>query len=111
MWYLLVHHCVKNNKNLMTKYQQFFQDMLNQNEELFDKFRKVHDLYAINPKAHQKQFDEIGRDVQDIIRRYENRLCAQTEGSGNGKYSTNLSEKFQSEVKSVFPKINSIGLE
>lgn len=85
--------------------------MLTKNKDLFDEFKKVHDLYEADPVKHQKQFDEIGRDVQDVIRRYENILCGKSEGSGYGKFSTQLADKFQSEIKSVFPKIDCIGLE
>lgn len=96
---------------MATKYQQFFDLMISQNKELFDSFKEVHEHYLQDPQKWQQQFNEIGRDVQDIIRRYENMLCSKTEGSGYGKYSTNLSEKFQAEVKKAFPKIDFIGAE
>lgn len=95
----------------MTKYQQVFQNMLNNHQELFSEFRKIHDLYEKDQKGYQKQFDEIGRDVQDIIRRYENILCGKSESSGYGKYSSNLAEKFHAEIKAIFPKIDFIGLQ
>lgn len=94
----------------MSKYQQFFNEMLKQNQSLFDEFKKVHDLYSNEPKVYQEKFNELGYEVQDIIRRYENRLCSKSEGTGYGKFSTNLAEKFQKEVKAYFPKIDSIGL-
>lgn len=95
----------------MTKYQQVFQNMLNNHQELFSEFRKIHDLYEKDQKRYQKQFDEIGRDVQDIIRRYENILCGKSESSGYGKYSSNLAEKFHAEIKAIFSKIDFIGLQ
>jgi hypothetical protein len=95
----------------MTKFQKTFQDMLNQNQELFDKFSQTHQNFTLNPKEFQKEFDEIGREVQDVVRRYENRLCSSSESSGFGKYSTNLADKFQKEVKEAFPKIDFVGAE
>lgn len=95
----------------MTKYQQVFQNMLDKNSELFNEFKKIHDLYEVDPAKYQKQFDEIGRDVQDVIRRYENILCGKSEGSGYSKFSTQLADKFHAQIKSVFPKIDCIGLE
>lgn len=95
----------------MTKFQQVFQDMLNKNQTAFDEFRRVHDLYSEDPQKYQKQFDEVGRNIQDIIRRYENILCGKSEGTGYGKFSTKLAEKFQEQVRKTFPKIDCIGLE
>lgn len=95
----------------MPKYKQVFQEMLLQNKELFENFQKIHDQYILDPKASQKEFNEKGQDVLDVIRRFENRLCQHTEGSGYGKYSANLADKFQEEIRARFPKIDNIGLE
>jgi hypothetical protein len=95
----------------VTKFQQVFQLMINQNKETFDEFHKIHDLYSKDPAKYQEEFNKIGGDVQDLIRRYENILCSQSENTGYGKFSTKLSDKFHEEVKSVFPKIDCIGLE
>lgn len=92
------------------KFKEVFQMMLDQNKELFEEFKKIHDSYATDPKAWQSKFNEVGRDVQDIIRRYENRLCSHSEGSGYGKFTNSLSDKFHAEIKNHFPKIDSIGL-
>ena len=94
----------------MTKTQQCIQDMLNQNQELFDNFREVHDNFVLDPEPNRDKFNGIGRDVQDTMRRYENRLCGRSESSGYSKFSTKLSDKFNEEVKAIFPKINSIGI-
>lgn len=95
----------------MTKYQQVVQLMLTQNKQLFDDFRKIHDAYAANPKQNQQKFNEIGLDVQDVIRRYENILCGHSENTGFSKFSTQLAEKFQAEIRSIFPKIDFVGLK
>ncbi|MCL4367298.1 hypothetical protein M1563_03985 [Patescibacteria group bacterium] len=94
----------------MTKYQKTFQEMISQNQTLFDQFSQVHQLYIENPKQNQTEFNRIGQAVLEVIRRYENQLCSHSENSGFGKYSTNLASKFQQEVKKSFPKIDWVGV-
>jgi hypothetical protein len=93
----------------MTKTDQYYLLMLEQNKKLFEVFREVHDEYVRDPKKYQELFNEIGRDVQDVIRRYENMLCSGTESGGYGKFSTKLSEKWQALIVKNFPKYHSIG--
>ena len=93
----------------MTKTDQYYTLMLQQNQELFDSFRTIHDKYSEEPEKYDKEFNEIGRDVQDIVRRYENMLCSGTENGGFGKFSTKLSDKFQALIVKAFPKYNHIG--
>jgi hypothetical protein len=93
----------------MTKTDQYYLLMLEQNKKMFEVFREVHDEYALDPKKYQELFNEIGHDVQDVVRRYENMLCAGSENGGYGKFSTKLSEKFQALILKNFPKYNSIG--
>lgn len=95
----------------MVKYQEYFQMMLAQNEALFDEFKKIHDNFVGDPKTWRDKFNEMGQDVLDIVRRYENMLCSKSEGSGFGKFSSNLATKFHEEVKAYLPKIDSVGLE
>lgn len=95
----------------MTKYKQYLLDMLTQNKSIFDEFLQIHNHYLLDPKPNQEEFNRIGRDIQDIIRRYENRLCSKSESSGYGKFSSKLSENFQKEIKKYFPKIDFIGVE
>ena len=93
------------------KFKQFFDLMVAQNKELFDDFKVTHDNFVLEPKKYQNEFNQKGREIQDIVRVYENRLCSQSEGSGYGKFSTNLADKFQYEVKKLFPKYDFIGAE
>lgn len=95
---------------MAAKYEQFFTLMLDQNKEVFDEFRKMHDLYAKDPQKYQDQFNQIGYDIQDLVQRYENMLCSNSESSGKGKFTSALSEKFQAEVKKEFPKYSQIGM-
>jgi len=92
------------------KYKEFYDLMIKQNKEDFDEFKKIHDNFIKDPDKWKDQFNRLGSDILDIVREYENRLCRQSEGAGNSKFTTALSDKFQNEVKSHFPKINSVGI-
>lgn len=95
----------------MKLYQQLFQEMLSIHKDLFAKFKDIHDKYAIDPKKYQAQFNEIGDEVMTIIRKYENRLCSKTERSSYSKFSMQLSDKFWSGVRAIYPKIDFVGAE
>jgi hypothetical protein len=95
---------------MATKYTEYYQLMLKQNAELFDQFRAIHAKYEKDPNKYQNEFNQVGYDVQDVVGRFENMLCSQTEGSGKGKFSSALAEKFQAEIKKEFPKYNQIGM-
>jgi len=95
----------------MTKYRQYVQLMLDENKELFDEFKPIHDAYVLNPAVNQAKYNAIGSDVMDVIREYERRLCAKMGAGQYSKFSMNLSEKFMAEIKAIFPKIMFIGVE
>jgi len=95
----------------MTKYKQFFDDMLARNRELFIKFKITHDMYASDPKSWKEQFNDEGRQVLQIIREYENRLCGFSEQGQYSKYSANLAEKFWAEVRKNYPRIDFVGVK
>ncbi len=95
---------------VMTKYQEYFQQMLALNKEKFEEFRAVYELYDQDPKTHEKEFNRIGSEVLDIVRDWENKLCNQSESSGFGKFSSKLSEKFWEQVRFNFPKIDYVGV-
>lgn len=95
----------------MRQYQQAFEQLMKQNEELFSQFRSVHDAFVLNSEANKEKFNELGSQVVDIIRDAERRLCATTERGGYSKYSQNLSQKLWNEVKKVFPKIDFVGIK
>lgn len=93
----------------MVKYKQQITEMLEIHAELFTSFKVIHDHYMKNPKKYQKLFNEEGEKVLPIIRRYENILCAKSEGGRYGKFSSNLAEKYWTEIRLLFPKIDFIG--
>ena len=75
------------------------------------KFKIVHDLYSNDPKNNEGQFNEIGVKALAIIREYENRLCGYSEQGQYSKYSANLSDKFWSEVRKNYPRIDFLGVK
>ena len=95
----------------MSKYRQYVQLMLDENKELFDEFKPIHDAYVLNPAANQAKYNAIGGTVMEVIRDYERRLCAKMGAGQYSKFSMNLSERFMEEIKSIFPKIMFIGVE
>ncbi len=92
-------------------YQTAFQNMLEQNKDLFEKFQAVHDAYVMNPDINKAKFNELGREVTDVIREYERKLCAQMGKGQFSKFTQNLSEKFWGEVRKVYPKIDFVGVQ
>jgi hypothetical protein len=95
----------------MTKYREYVKKMLEENPELFENFKKLHDEYALNSDGLQEEFNRQGETVLGVIRDYENRLCLQSEKGGYAKFTPALSEKFQAEIKKIFPMIDHIGLK
>lgn len=81
------------------------------NKELFGAFREIHDKYMLDPKKWQNEFNEKGREILPILQKWENSLCSKSESGKYGKFSSNLADKFRSEVKEHFPKIDHIGMQ
>lgn len=95
----------------MVKYKEYVQKMLNDNKSVFDEFKKFHDDYVLSSNGLQEEFNKKGEKVLEIVREYENRLCANTERGMYNKFSANLAQKFQDEVRKVFPMIDHVGLK
>jgi hypothetical protein len=93
----------------MRQYQKFFQQMLDENKELFDNFKNVHDAYVLNPELNQARFNQIGSEVVDVIREYERKLCGNMNSGAYGAFSQNLSQKFWDEIRKVYKKIDFVG--
>lgn len=84
--------------------------MISQNKEVFDSFKKIHEEYSKNPESCRVKYNQEGEKVMMIIRRYETRLCGKSEGSGFGRFSGGLSEKFWGLIRKEFPLIDEVGL-
>ena len=94
----------------MTKYKEYFQRMLKENKDVFDKFTEVHFKYSADPDLHQDMFNKEGEKILKIAAEWENKLCSQSEKAGYANYTGGLAEKFQSELKVAFPLIDHVGI-
>ena len=94
----------------MTKYKVYFDKMVSENKDAFNKFTKAHFEYSIDQEKNQEEFNKIGAEILNIIHEWEDRLCKQSENAGFGSYTSNLAEKFQTEIKSHFPLIDHVGI-
>ena len=92
------------------KYKEYVERMLELHKEEFEKFREVHDRYALNEDELQEEFNEVGGKIMLLVKQWENKLCMQSEKGGYGSYTSKLAEKFQEEVKKHFPKIDQVGI-
>jgi len=95
----------------MTKYREYYEKMINNNKELFDKFQMVHDRYALDEEKWQEEYNKEGGKILDVIREYENKLCSQSEKGGYSHFTPKLSEKFRAEIKKHFSMIEHIGIK
>lgn len=95
----------------MQKYQLFFGLMHENNKELFEHFKQVHDAYALAPDVNKARFNQIGSEVLDVIRDYERRLCGKTESGQYGKFSSGLSQRFWDQIRKLYPKIDFVGIK
>ena len=95
----------------MPKYRDYVRKMFNAHPTEFEEFSAIHSKYTLDQAKHQQEFNKIGAKIQDIIREWENRLCGHSEKGQFGKFSANLAEKFQAEIKAFFPMIDFIGVE
>ncbi len=95
----------------MKQNQRLFLEMLEAHKELFSKFKDVHDRFSQDQEGAKKEFNEVGAQVLEIIRKYENILCKSTENSQYGKFSSKLSEKFWAGIRTIFPKIDFVGIK
>ncbi|PIU03985.1 hypothetical protein COT44_00480 [Candidatus Shapirobacteria bacterium CG08_land_8_20_14_0_20_39_18] len=95
----------------MTKYKQLYFEMVQNNKDVFEEFKKIHDLYRADPDKYQEKYNEVGKPIMEIIRKWESRLCGKMEGSGRGLFSGGVSEKFMVEIRANFPKIDMVGVK
>ncbi len=95
----------------MVKYRQYYQQMVDENRELFNEFLPIHQEFVADKVAWSAKFNEVGQKVVEVIRAWDRRLCS---GMSKGKfsgYSQQLSEKFWAEVKKEFTHIDMVGVK
>lgn len=95
----------------MTKYKQYYQEMMDQHQTEFNAFQAVHDGYKTDRKKWSQQFHSDGKRLIDIIREWEERLCSGMERGQNAVYSSKVSEKFWDEIKKRFSHIELVGVK
>ena len=93
------------------KFKQLYLDMIKQNQKIFDEFKIIHDNFIDEPEKHKTEFNNVGGKVIEIVRNFEQRLTSQMTGSGYGKFSTNVTDKFWSEIKKEYPKMEFVGVK
>jgi rubrerythrin len=94
----------------MTKYREYFERMITNEKEKFDKFTKLHMQFSLDQDGLQEKFNTEGTEIVTIIREWESKLCSTSEKAGYGGYTSNLSEKFWQEVRKSFPLIDYVGV-
>lgn len=94
----------------MTKYRQYFNKMLEENKSLFDNFKSLHANYSLDEDSFRDQFNKEGEKILAVANTWENKLCAQSEKAGFGSYTGGLAEKFQKELRGLFPLIDHVGV-
>lgn len=94
----------------MSKHQQYYQQMIDENSKEFKQFMDLHDKYVRDPKTHQSEYNSVGEKIVSIIRDWERRLCSQSERGQYGKFSAVLADKFWALVRADFSKIDFVGV-
>ena len=94
----------------MTKYKEYFDRMVEENKETFDKFKNIHANYGMDEDKYQDEFNKEGEKILKIAQEWENKLCSQSEKAGYANYTGNLAEKFQLELRHFFPLIDHVGI-
>jgi hypothetical protein len=95
----------------MTKHEEYYQHMVDENLDLFGDFQDIHDKYAKNPQIWQTKFNLVGEKVVEVIRDWERRLCRESERGQFGKFSASLADKFWTLVRKDYPKIDFVGVK
>lgn len=93
----------------MQKYQIYYQEMIDQNKYLFFRFMDLHEKYSANQEKYQNEFNDLGKEVIEVIRQWEQKLCRKSEGGGFAKFSGNLADKFWGLIRSEFKYIDFVG--
>ena len=92
----------------MVKYKDFYIRMINQNRQLFIDFTSAYERFMLDPDKNKEEFNRLGKEVNIIVRRTDNKLCSQTEQSNYNKFSVGLSDKFWEMVRENYPFIDKV---
>jgi len=93
------------------KFRQYFNEMFEQNRDLFLRFKLLNDDFGRDRKKYQYEFNEVGKQVTNIIREWEGRLCGYMEKGKYSNYSQNLADKFWLEIRNYFPYVDWVGVK
>ena len=93
----------------MSRYQQEYKEMVNENKQLFDEFKVIHDKYAQDDTSNQEEFNRVGEKVVAIIRDHELHLTSKAESGQYAKYSSTLADKFWDLIRREYPEIDFVG--
>jgi len=83
--------------------------MISEHEVQFADFKDIHDKYTLDQKKWQDEYNRQGKQIVEIVRRWESKLCGNMEKGENAIFSGRLSEKFWTEVRAFFPMIDYVG--
>lgn len=92
------------------KYLFYYEMMVRKNGPLLASFKILHDNYNRDKKMYGAQFHRQGRDVLDVMRSYERKLCSGMERTKNSAYSDQLASKFWARIRQDYPLIDEVGL-
>ncbi len=92
------------------KYKRYVTEMFERNREKMMKFMLLNQDYGRDKKGLKEQFDQEGKEIQEIVEEWMGRLCKQMEKGKNGSYSGKLADKFLQEVVKYFPYYHEIGI-
>ena len=54
----------------MTKHEEYYVKMVEENQEVFNAFMEIHDKYAKDYKTWQTEFNHQGKEIVEIIREW-----------------------------------------
>ena len=85
--------------------------MFQANQEKMMRFMVINQDYANNKEKHKKEFDTLGKEIQEIISAWQEKLCHTMEKGKYGTYSTKIADKFIEEAVKYFPYYHEIGIK
>lgn len=93
------------------KYKQYYEKMLEKEQELFEEFKPIHDSYRENRAKHQAEFNQVGSKVVEAIHDWERKLCSAMGRTQYAKYSETVSEKFWDLIREDYDQIDMVGVK